>query len=82
MQANRSLRAGALGTVVAALVCFTPLAAAGLGALGLAAWFPQIDAVFHLVLGVSIGIALYGGYQFVRSRSKPSDADAVTRDRV
>ena len=75
MQANRSLRVGALGTVVAALVCFTPLVAGGLGALGLAAWFPQIDATFHVVFGVSLGIAVYGGYHLVRSRSEPSRAD-------
>ncbi len=76
MRANRSLRVGALGTVVAALVCFTPLAAAGLGALGLAAWFPQIDAGFHLVFGISIGIAVYGGYHVVRSRREQSQTDA------
>ncbi len=75
MQANRSLRVGALGTVVAALVCFTPLVAGGLGALGLAAWFPQIDATFHVVFGVSLGIAVYGGYHLVRSRREPSKAD-------
>ncbi len=80
MQANRSLKIGALGTAVAALVCFTPLVAGGLGALGLAAWFPQIDSAFHLVFGVSIGIALYGGYHLVWGRSASSQADAEIRD--
>ncbi|MEE8556633.1 MAG: mercury transporter [Myxococcota bacterium] len=75
MRANRSLRVGATGTAVAALVCFTPLVAGGLGALGLAAWFPQIDSVFHLVFGVSLGIAIYGGYQILRRRNEPSEAD-------
>ena len=76
MQSNRSLRVGATGIGVAALVCFTPLAAGALGALGLATWFPQIDAVFHLVFGVSIGIAIYGVYHVVRSRREPSEGDA------
>ena len=80
MKANRPLRVGALGTVIAALVCFTPLVVGGLGALGLAAWFPQIDAAFHLVFGVSLGIAVYGGYLLFRNRSKPSEAEI--RDRV
>ncbi len=82
MRANRSLRVGALGTVVAALVCFTPLVAGGLGVLGLAAWFPQIDSAFHLVFGVSTGIAVYGGYHVVRSRREQSQTDAEIRDRV
>ena len=82
MKANRSLRVGALGTAVAALVCFTPLVAGGLAFLGLAAWFPRIDSVFHLVFAVSLGIAIYGGYHILRRRSEPSETDAEIRDRV
>ncbi len=81
MLGNRSLRVGALGTGVAVLVCFTPLVAGGLGALGLAAWFPQIDATFHVVFGISVGIAAYGLYHVLRSRSGRSEADAKIPDR-
>ena len=82
MQGNRSLRVGALGTLFAVLVCFTPLVAGGLGALGLAAWFPQIDATFHVVLGVSVGLAAYGLYHLLRRRNERSEGDAEIRDRV
>ncbi len=75
MQGKKSLRFGTLGAVVASLVCFTPLVAVALGALGLAAWFPQIDYAFHVVLVVSIGLAGYGLYQYRRNKS---DAPVTT----
>ena len=33
------------GTIVAALLCFTPVAAIGLGAAGLSGWVAGVDAI-------------------------------------
>ena len=56
------IAAGALGAILAAICCATPLLAVVLGALGLSAWLAGAD---YIVLGVllagiaPIGLGLY-----------------------
>lgn len=53
------LRIGVLGTVLAALCCFTPVLAALLEAVGLAALTGYLDYVLIPALIVFIGLTLY-----------------------
>ena len=50
MRENRLLRTGIVGTVVAALCCFTPLLVVLLGAVGLSAWLDWLDYVLFPAL--------------------------------
>lgn len=56
---NRLLKIGIVGTIIAALCCFTPLLVILLGALGLSAMVGYLDAVLLPTLGIFILITLY-----------------------
>jgi mercuric ion transport protein len=58
--ADRSLlRVGIIGTVVAALCCFTPVLVVLLGALGLAAAIAWLDYVLFPALVVFVGLTAF-----------------------
>ena len=59
MSNNRLLKFGALGTVVLALCCFTPVLVVLLTAVGLAAVIGVLDYVLLPALGIFIAITLY-----------------------
>jgi mercuric ion transport protein len=59
MSANRLLSIGIVGTVLAALCCFTPILVIILGALGLSAWIGGLDAVLLPALVIFILITVY-----------------------
>lgn len=59
MTNNRLLKVGVVGTVVAALCCFTPLLVVILGAVGLSAALGWLDVVLVPALLVFLGITLY-----------------------
>lgn len=54
------LRVGVVGTVVAALCCFTPVLVILLGALGLSAALGWLDYVLLPALVISLGLLGYG----------------------
>ncbi|PSK81806.1 mercuric ion transport protein [Limimaricola soesokkakensis] len=56
---DRLLKYGLIGTVVAALCCFTPILVILLGAVGLSALLGWLDIVLLPALAVFIGITLY-----------------------
>ncbi len=56
---DRLLKYGLIGTVVAALCCFTPILVVLLGAVGLSALLGWLDIVLLPALAVFIGITLY-----------------------
>ncbi len=56
---NTLLRVGVVGTVVAALCCFTPVLVVLFGAVGLAAVVGYLDAVLFPALGVFILLTIY-----------------------
>ncbi|MCR9237992.1 MAG: mercury resistance system transport protein MerF [Alphaproteobacteria bacterium] len=56
---NRLLKIGIVGTIIAALCCFTPLLVILLGALGLSAMVGYLDVVLLPALGIFILITLY-----------------------
>ena len=54
------LRIGIIGTIVAAICCFTPALVVLLGALGLSAWLGWLDAVLLPALAIFLAITVYG----------------------
>jgi len=56
---NRLLKIGIVGTIIAALCCFTPILVVLLGALGLSAVVGYLDVVLLPALGIFILITLY-----------------------
>ena len=56
---NKLLTTGIIGTVVAALCCFTPVLAILLGAVGLSALLGWIDYVLLPALMIFIGLTGY-----------------------
>jgi len=64
MKKSTLLKTGIIGTAIAALCCFTPLLVILFGAVGLAAWVGQLDAVLMPALGV---FALLTVYALMRS---------------
>jgi mercuric ion transport protein len=53
------LRTGVLGTVIAALCCFTPVLVILFGAVGLSALVGWLDYVLLPTLAIFIGITIY-----------------------
>ena len=62
MTNNKLLKIGIVGTVVAAVCCFTPVLVVLLAAVGLSAWLGGLDYVLFPALGVFILITLYAVY--------------------
>ena len=59
MQPRSLLRVGVVGTVVAAICCFTPALVVLLGVVGLSAAVGWLDYVLLTTLAVFVGITLY-----------------------
>ena len=59
MDNNKLLKVGAIGTVVAAVCCFTPALVILLGLVGLSAVVGFLDMVLLPVLGIFAGITIY-----------------------
>jgi mercuric ion transport protein len=61
---DRSLiTTGAIGGIVAAICCATPLLAIGFGALGLTAWLSKADYVLIPALLICLGLVGFGLYR-------------------
>lgn len=58
--ATRLMRAGIVGTVVAALCCATPVLAILVAAVGLGATTGYLEYILILALVVFVGLAVYG----------------------
>jgi len=59
MNNDKMLRYGVIGTVVAAICCFTPVLVLLLGAVGLSAALGWLDYVLLPALALFIGITIY-----------------------
>ena len=60
MSRTKLMATGAVGAVVAALCCATPILAILLGAVGLSALTGYLDYVLLPAIVIFIGIAVYG----------------------
>ena len=54
------IKTGVIGTVIAAICCFTPVLVIGLGVVGLSAWLGWLDYLLLPALAVFVGITAYG----------------------
>ncbi|PWE32890.1 mercury resistance system transport protein MerF [Maritimibacter sp. 55A14] len=54
------IKTGVIGTVIAAICCFTPVLVIGLGVVGLSAWLGWLDYVLLPTLAVFVGVTAYG----------------------
>ena len=59
MNNRKLLGIGIVGTVIAAICCFTPVLVILLGVVGLSAWLGWLDYVLFPALAVFIGITIY-----------------------
>jgi mercuric ion transport protein len=57
------LRTGIIGSVVAAICCFTPALVVLFGALGLSAWLGWIDFLLFPALGFFLALTAYALYR-------------------
>lgn len=62
MTPQSRIRTGAIGSVVAAICCFTPLLVIALPAIGLAAWLNWIDIPLFAALAGFLTMLLHGLY--------------------
>jgi len=60
MSHRKLIWTGGIGSVVAAICCFTPALVILLGAVGLSAWLGWIDLVLFPALAIFLGVLAYG----------------------
>ncbi|MDF1777540.1 MAG: mercury resistance system transport protein MerF [Rhizobiaceae bacterium] len=63
MNNNKMLATGLIGTVIAALCCFTPLLVIALGAVGLSAILGYLDYILLPALGLFILMTIFALYR-------------------
>lgn len=66
------LTTGAVGTVLIALCCFTPVLVVLFATVGLSAWLGYLDYVLLPALAIFIGLTVYALYRRKTSRSHDS----------
>lgn len=72
------IKIGVIGTVIAALCCFTPVLVIGLGVVGLSAWLGWLDYLLLPSLAIFVGITVYGLWRQQRvSASSDTDSKAT-----
>ncbi len=74
MSDKRLLSTGIIGTVIAALCCFTPILVVLLGVVGLSAALGWLDYVLFPALAFFIGLTIYAIY---RRRKRPTQVQAL-----
>ncbi len=74
------LRTGIIGTVTAAICCFTPVLVILLGAVGLSAWLGWLDYVLFPALAIFLGLTGYAVYRLKRKPAAQGDPGADTAE--
>ncbi len=70
MRDDRLLKYGAIGTVIVAIGCFTPVMVVLLGAVGLSAALGWIDYVLFPALALFIGLTVYAVWRRQRRQNQ------------
>lgn len=73
MKDETILKTGIIGSVIAAICCFTPVLVIGLGVVGLSAWLGWIDYVLFPAFALFFGITAYGMWR----RRRPAACRAI-----
>ncbi len=79
MNDRKLLRTGIVGSVIAAVCCFTPALVVLFGVLGVSAWLGWIDYVLFPALGFFMLLTAYALYR--RNARPEADRSAETGDR-
>jgi len=69
MNDRNLLKVGVIGTVIAALCCFTPVLVVLFGAVGLSAAVGYLDYVLLPALALFVGLTIYALWRRARARS-------------
>lgn len=69
MKDGTILKTGVIGSVIAAICCFTPVLVIGLGAVGLSAWLGWLDYVLLPTFALFLGITAYGLWRRQQARA-------------
>jgi|TARA_B100000315_G_scaffold204096_1_gene197332 mercuric ion transport protein len=73
------LGTGVVGSIIAAVCCFTPALVLLLGAVGLSAWVGWLDHILLPALAIFLGLIGYGVY--LKSRSRESESGKPVSER-
>jgi mercuric ion transport protein len=73
MNEKKLLGIGIVGTVIAALCCFTPLLVVLLGAVGLSAALGWLDYVLLPALAFFIGLTIFAVYRRQKKQAQTSE---------
>ena len=76
MNDRNLLRTGIIGSVTAAICCFTPVLVILLGAVGLSAWLGWLDYVLFPALAIFLGLTGYAVYRLKRRPAAQGDPEA------
>ena len=76
------VKTGVVGSVIAAICCFTPVLVIALGAVGLSAWLGWIDYVLFPALALFLGMTAYGLWRRHRAAACCADGAQTTKERV
>jgi len=79
MKDRTLLTTGIVGTIIAALCCFTPLLVIVLGAVGLSAWLGWLDYVLLPALAIFVAITVYAAVRCMKA-TPPGAAGNSTGD--
>ncbi len=75
MKDRTILRAGIVGSVIAAVCCFTPVLVVLLGVVGLSAWLGWLDYVLFPALAFFLAMTAYGLYRWRRNVAQGTDVE-------
>lgn len=75
MKASTLVKTGMIGSVIAAICCFTPFLVIVLGGVGLSAWLGWLDYVLFPALALFLAVTAYGLWRRRRAAAccAPSD---------
>ena len=73
VHATTSSRRAVVGTVIAALCCFTPVLVVLLGAVGLSAWLGWLDYVLLPALAFFVALTVYAVWRRQRRQTTRTD---------
>ncbi len=79
MKDETLIKTGAIGAVIAAVCCATPVLAIALGAVGLSALTGYLDYVLVPALVLSLGVVGYGLYMRRQRAATCCETDAVSK---
>ena len=70
---RKLIATGVVGTVIAALCCFTPILVVLLGAVGLSAWLGWLDYVLLPALAFFVALTVYAVWRRQRRQTTRTD---------